>query len=85
VAGSGKTILALAKAQATARRGMRTLFLCYNRPLKDWLQQATPDTCGDDLVIDTYHGLVDDFCRKANVPFRPGSNRSRPRSRDAAG
>jgi superfamily I DNA and RNA helicase len=74
VAGSGKTILALTKAQATARRGMRTLFLCYNRPLKDWLQQATPDTYGDDLVIDTYHGLVDDLCRKANVPFRPGSH-----------
>jgi superfamily I DNA and RNA helicase len=40
VAGSGKTILALAKAQDTARRGLRTLFLCYNRPLKDWLVQA---------------------------------------------
>ena len=30
VAGSGKTILALAKVQETARRGLRTLFLCYN-------------------------------------------------------
>ena len=75
VAGSGKTILALAKAQETARRGMRTLFLCYNRPLKDWLQQAIPEDFGDNLVIDTYHGLVDDLCRIANVPFRPASNR----------
>jgi hypothetical protein len=71
VAGSGKTILALAKAQETARRGMCTLFLCYNRPLKDWLLQAIPETFGDGLTIDTYHGLVEDLCRKAEVAFRP--------------
>ena len=75
VAGSGKTILALAKAQQTARRGMRTLFLCYNEPLKDWLQQSIPDTFGDYLVIDTYHGLVADLCRIANVPFQTAANR----------
>jgi hypothetical protein len=71
VAGSGKTILALAKAQETARCGMRTLFLCYNRPLKDWLLQAIPETFGEVLTIDTYHGLVEDLCRKAGVAFRP--------------
>ena len=70
VAGSGKTILALAKAQESARKGLRTLFLCYNRPLKDWVLQALPDSAGDGLVIDTYHGLVADLCRKAKVPFR---------------
>jgi hypothetical protein len=72
VAGSGKTILALAKAQDTARRGLRTLFLCYNRPLKDWLIQAIPESFSDDLIIDTYHGLVEDLCRKAGIAFRPG-------------
>jgi len=71
VAGSGKTILALAKAQDTARRGLRTLFLCYNRPLKDWLIRAIPESFSDDLVIDTYHGLVEELCRKASVAFRP--------------
>lgn len=70
VAGSGKTILALAKAQESARKGLRTLFLCYNRPLKDWVVQALPDSAGDGLVIDTYHGLVADLCRQAKVPFR---------------
>jgi hypothetical protein len=74
VAGSGKTILALAKAQDTARRALRTLFLCYNRPLKDWLIQAIPRSVSDDLVIDTYHGLVADLCRKAGVAFRPGAS-----------
>jgi superfamily I DNA and RNA helicase len=71
VAGSGKTILALAKAQETARRGMRTLFLCYNRPLKDWLLQAIPESFGEALTIDTYHGLVEELCRKAGIAFRP--------------
>ena len=70
VAGSGKTILALAKAQESARKGLRTLFLCYNRPLKDWILQALPDSSGDGLVIDTYHGLVSDLCKYAKVPFR---------------
>lgn len=70
VAGSGKTILALAKAQESARRGFRTLFLCYNRPLKDWILQLLPESPSNELVVDTYHGLVADLCRKAKVPFR---------------
>lgn len=74
VAGSGKTILALSKAQAATRDGMRTLFLCYNRPLKDWILQTIPDSFVDSLVIDTYHGLVYDFCRQASVPFKTASN-----------
>jgi hypothetical protein len=67
VAGSGKTILALAKAQSVARAGVRTLFLCYNRPLKDWLRDAVPESFGDNLVIDNYHGLVDELCKIAGM------------------
>ena len=69
VAGSGKTLLALAKAQAMARQGLRTLLLCYNRPLKDWLCDSVPDAFGRNLVIDNYHGLADDLCRAAGVPM----------------
>lgn len=67
VAGSGKTILALAKAQSLARAGTRTLLLCYNRPLKDWLRGAVPESFGESLVIDTFHGLADDLCRAAGM------------------
>ena len=67
VAGSGKTILALAKAQAIARAGARTLFLCYNRPLKDWLRNAVPVSFGDSLVIENYHGLTKVLCEQAGV------------------
>ena len=69
VAGSGKTMLALAKAQGLARNGARTLFLCYNRPLKDWLSDAVPASFGDDLVIDTYHGITSKLCKTAGVPL----------------
>ena len=69
VAGSGKTILALAKAQAIARAGARTLFLCYNRPLKDWLRNAVSESHGDSLVIENYHGIADTLCRQAGVPL----------------
>ena len=67
VAGSGKTILALAKAQALARAGVRTLLLCYNRPLKDWLQEAVPESFGTDLTIATFHGLTEDLCKAAGL------------------
>ena len=78
VAGSGKTILALAKAQEMARRGQRTLFLCYNRLLRDWLRQAIPDTHGDGLVIDTYHGLVSRLCKAAEIPLWEGAKANDP-------
>ena len=69
VAGSGKTLLALAKAQAMARQGFHTLLLCFNRPLKDWLCDSVPQEFGGKLVIDNYHGLADDLCRAAGVPM----------------
>ncbi len=74
VAGSGKTILALAKAQSLARAGVRTLLLCYNRPLKDWLQEAVPESFGEHLTIDTYHGLADDLCKAAGLRLQEMGN-----------
>jgi len=69
VAGSGKTVLAVAKAQSLAREGIRTLFLCYNKPLKEWLEQAVGGSYEGELKFDTYHGLAADLCHKAHVPF----------------
>ena len=71
VAGSGKTILALGKAQEMARKGYRTLFLCYNKPLKEWIETAIPEDAEDNLVVETYHGLVADLTAKAGTDFRP--------------
>ena len=69
VAGFGKTILAPAKAQAIARAGARTLFLCYNRPLKGRLRDAVPQSFGDSQVIENYHGITDTLCKEAGVPL----------------
>lgn len=74
VAGSGKTILALAKAQSLARAGVRTLLLCYNRPLKDWLQEAVPESFREHLMIDTYHGLAEDMCKAAGLRLHEMGN-----------
>ena len=76
VAGSGKTVLALTKAQTAAHAGLRTLFLCYNRPLCDWLCNSQSERFGDNLVIKNYHQLVDNLCKKAGV------SQPRPRKRD---
>jgi hypothetical protein len=37
-AGTGKTLLAIESARRAARLGRRTLFLCYNELLGDWLE-----------------------------------------------
>jgi len=74
VAGSGKTILALAKAQQMAARGLRTLFLCYNKPLKEWLQssiEAGPYSC---LVIENFHGLAEHLCKKVGISIWDSGN-----------
>lgn len=64
VAGSGKTLIAVAKAQQAARAGHRTLLLCYNSPLRNWLRHVVPESNGGELVIQTYHGLARHLCRE---------------------
>ena len=69
VAGSGKTIFALAKAQEMAGKGLKTLFLCYNSQLKEWLE-STAEKVDGNLVISTYHELVNEVVRKTGQTFR---------------
>lgn len=76
VAGSGKTLLALAKAQACAKQGMRTLLVCYNTELQVWLEQAIPDYLTENLVVKTFHSLVSDLCKQANVEFHYNQRRN---------
>ncbi len=70
-AGTGKTLLALAKAQQAAQAGMRTLLLCYNRPLRDWLHKTAESDFDNELTIKTYHELVHDYCKAADLEFNP--------------
>lgn len=43
-AGTGKTLLAVQKARMLAEKGMRTLLLCFNRPLADHLRYVMKGT-----------------------------------------
>ncbi len=72
VAGSGKTILAIAQAQRFLRRGLRTLLVCYNEPLASWIRQQTPDIYTESLTVVTFHSLCSILCHKAKVPFPVG-------------
>lgn len=54
-AGTGKTMLAMEKAHQLAQAGMRVLFLCFNRPLAEWIETNVDD---EDIVITTFHGLT---------------------------
>jgi hypothetical protein len=76
VAVSDKTILALAKAQEIARQGAKTLFLCYNAQLKEWLDRAAEKE-GENLVFANYHEVVFVFCRKAGLDHARRNDESR--------
>lgn len=71
VAGSGKTMLANVQAQKFARQGKKTLLVCYNKPLAEWLENSLPEELADLIHVDTFHGLCAQWCRKANIPFTP--------------
>ncbi len=68
-AGTGKTLLAITKAQELAGKGIRTLLVCYNRALRDWMLENLSDEFGNLLLIYTYHSLADDFCKMAEIEF----------------
>jgi hypothetical protein len=75
VAGSGKTMLAMHQVERLAKGedGLRTLFVCYNRPLADWLNSQLQPELRDKVTIATYHQLCTQWCKKAGIPFAPHS------------
>lgn len=73
VAGSGKTLLAMAQAQRFADQGHLTLLVCYNRHLAEWLRASLPDDYQDKITISTFHQLCRKTCLESNVPFEVDS------------
>ena len=78
VAGSGKTFLALMRALAFARAGLRTLFVCFNKELAAWLRRQVnedPTTAPyrSALTINHFHALAAELANAAGIPFRPAS------------
>ncbi|MCC5876751.1 MAG: NERD domain-containing protein, partial [Candidatus Sumerlaeia bacterium] len=67
-AGTGKSILALEAARRFSNRGMRTLYVCFNRALAGHLRA----TIGDSfplLEIYTYHHLCAEFAERYSTPL----------------
>lgn len=71
VAGSGKTLLARAQAQRFADAGKRTLLVCYNKALAEWIRDTLPEAYVGRIVVQNFHALCDDMCKKARIAFNP--------------
>lgn len=69
VAGSGKTVLAIAKARSFADEGKRVLFLCFNELLADWLQFQLPEAYRDSVTIRNYHKLCREWVKAAGLAW----------------
>lgn len=66
-AGTGKTVLALEAARRSAALGLKTLFLCFNRNLGQFIRTAS-EGFGKELRAQTLHGLMVDFVGHDAVP-----------------
>jgi superfamily I DNA and RNA helicase len=76
VAGSGKTRLALDRALSLARDGTRTLLVCYNRHLAEYLDELVRSSpfdrdCLALLKIRHFHGLARELIQDAQVAWTP--------------
>lgn len=63
-AGTGKTMLAIEKAQQLAEDGLQVLFLAFNRNIVEWVSQALP---GDRVTVTTYHSYVGTLLNRLNI------------------
>lgn len=70
VAGSGKTLVAMAAAERLAATGLRTLFLCFNAPLRAHLARHARG-----VAVRTFHAHCLELAERAGlqerVPARP--------------
>lgn len=69
VAGSGKTMLAMARAFRFAEAAKKTLFLCYNKGLADWLAALVPEKVRPYLSVYHFHRLCSEWCWTVGIPF----------------
>lgn len=74
VAGSGKTMLAKAQVEYFASENKKTLFLCYNKTLAQWLQDTMPEEYTNLVEVVHFHKLAKEWCKKAHIEFKPDSS-----------
>ncbi|MFX0073580.1 MAG: NERD domain-containing protein, partial [Candidatus Hermodarchaeota archaeon] len=72
VAGSGKTVILIARARILAKRhpDWKILILCYNRLLKELLfSLLNPQDFDADITINTFHGWARSYIMNSTVYF----------------
>lgn len=72
VAGSGKTVLLIARARYLAKMhpNWKILILCYNRLLRDLLYHLIiPQDYEADITVNTFHGWARSYIQSANNNF----------------
>lgn len=69
-AGSGKTMLALEKSRQLAEQGFKTLLLCFNAPLADFLRQHA----AEDVDVFYFHELCKQLAKEAGVGYRSSTS-----------
>lgn len=67
-AGTGKTLLALEKACRAAQAGQRTLLVCFNAPLGDYLERLTAEVEG--VTAGSFHSI----CARISSARRPSDS-----------
>lgn len=68
-AGTGKTLLAIEKARELAEERFETLFICFNKPLADYVKAALAGI--ENITVSTFHGLCHDYAERAGLPVLP--------------
>jgi len=69
-AGTGKTVLAMEKTARSAGAGLRTLYVCFNRPLAEYVARELRGV--QNLGVTTFHGLCKRLSAAASIPEPTG-------------
>ncbi len=79
VAGSGKTILLIARARyfATVHPSWRILVLCYNKILSQYIcQLLSPQDYEAHIIINNFHKWAKDFIQSAGIDYEAIYNKA---------
>jgi len=71
-AGTGKTLLAIEAARRAVQQGRKTLFLCYNKFISQWIKNQFSESDFQHLTVRTLHSQMLNLCEiKIPVPADP--------------
>jgi hypothetical protein len=71
-AGTGKTLLAIETARRAKEQGLKTLFLCFNNLLGDWLQKQTAHLAPE-VTTSTLHSYMLQIAGIKNITNSPST------------